>query len=176
MSTSLSTFKPQESTFMRSGTKATIAVGLLLAAGLGYLGVSIVRHGFSAREIPSQLEEFLARHARNIAAPAGAKELKNPYSVTTESLSAARAHWVSQCAICHGLEGAGKTPVGRNLYPEAPDMRDPFTQGLSDGELFYIINNGVRFTGMPAWGRRAHSGGDLAASLVHPAVTTVDPG
>ncbi len=137
---------------MRTRTKAIIAVGLLVAAGLGYLGVSIARHGFSASERPSRLEIFLAQHARNIAAPAGAKELKNPYPVTGESLSAARAHWVSQCAICHGLDGTGNTPVGRNLYPKAPDMRDAFTQGLSDGELFYIINNGVRFTGMPAWG------------------------
>jgi mono/diheme cytochrome c family protein len=102
--------------------------------------------------MPSRLEKFLAQHARNIASPAGAKELKNPYPVTAESLSASRAHRVSQCAICHGLDGTGNTPVGRNLYPKAPDMRDAFTQGLSDGELFYIINNGVRFTGMPAWG------------------------
>lgn len=137
---------------MRSGTKAMIAVGLLLAAGLGYLGVSIARHGFSARDMPSRLEKFLAQHARKIAAPAGAKELKNPYPVTADTLTSARAHWVSQCAICHGLDGTGNTIVGRNLYPKAPDMRDAFTQGLSDGELFYIIKNGVRFTGMPAWG------------------------
>ena len=42
--------------------------------------------------------------------------------------------------------------MGRNLYPRAPDMRLPATQGLSDGELFYIIENGIRLTGMPAWG------------------------
>ncbi len=137
---------------MRTRTKAIIAVGLLLAAGLGYFGVSVRRHGFSARAVPSRPETFLARHARKIAAPAGTKELKNPYPLTADTLSATRAHWVSQCAICHGLDGSGNTIVGRNLYPKAPDMREAFTQGLSDGELFYIINNGVRFSGMPAWG------------------------
>src|SRR5207249_1929050 len=39
------------------------------------------------------------------------------------------------------------------LYPKAPDMRLPATQGLSDGELYYTIQNGIRLTGMPAWGQ-----------------------
>jgi hypothetical protein len=38
------------------------------------------------------------------------------------------------------------------MYPPAPDMRQSATQNLSDGELFYIIQNGIRLTGMPAWG------------------------
>lgn len=42
--------------------------------------------------------------------------------------------------------------MGKHMYPPAPDMRGPATQNLSDGELFYIIQNGIRLTGMPAWG------------------------
>jgi hypothetical protein len=42
--------------------------------------------------------------------------------------------------------------MGKHLYPPAPDMRQLATQTLTDGELFYIIQNGIRFTGMPAWG------------------------
>ena len=42
--------------------------------------------------------------------------------------------------------------MGRNLYPKPPDMRLPGTQTLSDGELYSIIHNGIRLTGMPAWG------------------------
>ena len=42
--------------------------------------------------------------------------------------------------------------MGRNLFPRTPDMRLDATQRLSDGELYYIIHNGVRWTGMPAWG------------------------
>lgn len=137
---------------MHLRTKAVIAVVVAAAAGLGYLGVAISRHGFSAKEKPSRIEEFLARHARKIATPAGAKEVKNPYPVTAENLAAARAHWADHCASCHGLDGNGNTVIGRNLYPKAPDMKDAQTQGLTDGELYYIISNGVRFTGMPAWG------------------------
>jgi mono/diheme cytochrome c family protein len=138
--------------FMGARTKAIIATLVAFAVGLSYLGVAIARHGFSAREKPSWLETVLARQARRIATPAGAKELKNPYPVTADSLAAARAHWVDHCASCHGLDGSGDTLLGRNLYPKPPDMRDPTVQQLSDGELFTIIQNGVRFTGMPAWG------------------------
>jgi hypothetical protein len=38
------------------------------------------------------------------------------------------------------------------MYPPAPDMRQSGTQQLTDGELFGIIQNGIRLTGMPAWG------------------------
>jgi len=137
---------------MHTRTKVLIVVAIVFLAGLGYLGVAIARHGFSAREKPSRFEEFLARHARKIATPAGAKELKSPYSINPEGLKAAREHWMDHCATCHALDGSGNTVIGRNLYPNAPNLRDAATQGLSDGELYYIINDGVRFTGMPAWG------------------------
>ncbi len=122
-------------------------VAVVVVAGL-YLG----GRGFSAHEKPSWFEELLARNARSIATPAKAKRLQNPIQITQERLASARAHWVDHCALCHGLEGSGNTAIGRNLYPPAPDLRDAQTQRLADGELFYIINNGVRLTGMPAWG------------------------
>lgn len=133
--------------------KRVVAVAVLAVLGIMvYLGMAVARRGFSAKEKPSRLEEFLARHARKIATPAGAQRLQNPYPVTPESLAAARAHWVDHCATCHALDGSGTTALGRNLYPPAPDMSQAYVQDLSDGELYYIITNGVRFTGMPAWG------------------------
>jgi mono/diheme cytochrome c family protein len=71
---------------------------------------------------------------------------------SVEGLAEARAHFADHCASCHANNGSGLTPMGQNLYPKAPDMRLADTQGLSDGEIFYVIQNGVRFTGMPAWG------------------------
>lgn len=133
--------------------RSWLALGILIVvAGAIVLGVAIARHGFSAREKPSWVEEYFARHARRIATPAGARELRNPYPLAPERLASARAHWIAHCATCHALDGSGNTALGKNMYPPAPDMRDATTQSLSDGELFYIISNGVRFTGMPAWG------------------------
>src|SRR5204863_6298374 len=71
---------------------------------------------------------------------------------TDDVLADGRAHWADHCAICHANDGSGQTEMGRNLYPKAPDMRQARTQNLTDGELFAIIKNGIRLTGMPACG------------------------
>lgn len=135
---------------MRLRTKISLTAILVVAARLTHFGGSFVRHGFSARERPSQLEEFLARNVCRLAIPATAKLLKADPS-TNEHLSEGRKHWVEHCAICHSLDGSGNTIIGRNLCPKAPDIRERQAQGLNDGELSYTISNGIRFTGMPAW-------------------------
>ena len=56
--------------------------------------------------------------------------------------------------------------MGRGLYPKAPDMRLAGTQDLTDGELFWYIEQGIRFTGMPAWGTGTQSGGTATWQLV----------
>jgi mono/diheme cytochrome c family protein len=73
-------------------------------------------------------------------------------------------HFADHCATCHANDGSGKTEIGQNLYPKAPDMRQPETQNLTDGQLYYIIHNGIRLTGMPAWG--APGGDDDSWKLV----------
>src|SRR5205823_6441061 len=84
--------------------------------------------------------------------PSEAAKLANPVADSLQVQSEARAHWADHCAGCHANDGSGDAPMGRHMYPPAPDMRLDDTQSMSDGELFYIIENGVRLTGMPAWG------------------------
>lgn len=142
----------EAATIQVSAKKLFLILLVMVLAGAAYLAYALFTHGFSAREKPSLVETYFARHARRIATPAGARELKNPVPATPESMAEAQEHWVAHCSSCHGIDGRGDTTIGRNLYPKAPDMRDAETQRLSDGELYYIISNGVRFTGMPAWG------------------------
>lgn len=87
--------------------------------------------------------------------PSHAKALHNPLPPTSEVLADGRAHWANHCASCHANDGSGDTQIGKNLYPKAPDMRAAATQGLTDGEVYYIIQNGIRLSGMPAWGELA---------------------
>ena len=106
----------------------------------------------SARAQPSVLETLLARQIRRLAVPRSLRHQQNPVPSTPDLLVEARRHFADHCATCHGNDGSGNTEIGQHLYPRAPDMRLAATQSLHDGELYYIIHNGIRFTGMPAWG------------------------
>ncbi len=125
-------------------------------AGVGIVAaiasVLMRTEGFSARAVPTMPERVIARAARRFAIPTGARETRNPVPFTPGAWSEARAHFADHCALCHGNDGRGNTEMGRNLYPKAPDMQLSDTQRLSDGELYWIIENGIRLTGMPAWG------------------------
>ena len=123
----------------------------VVVVGIAY-GDILIRRGFSTKDQPSALETAIARTARDLAIPNSAKDAKNPYPATTENLTAGREHFADHCAICHANDGSGKTEMGPNFYPKPPDLRLAQTQNLTDGEIFYIINNGVRMTGMPGWG------------------------
>jgi predicted CXXCH cytochrome family protein len=127
-----------------------VLFGIALVAAI--YGAVLIRRGFSAAAEPSLFEKVLARTVRNLSIPRRARNEKNPWTATPETLKEAREHFTDRCAVCHGYDGSGQTKVGRNLYPKVPDLRLPKTQNLTDGEIHYIIENGVRLTAMPAWG------------------------
>jgi mono/diheme cytochrome c family protein len=126
-----------------------LAIPLIMA----FVGLSwLISTGLSARDNPGALETRFARKVHRLAIPSSARNLSNPMPSGPELLVEARRHFADHCASCHGNDGSGMTEMGQKLNPRVPDMRAAETQNLSDGELYYIIENGVRFTGMPAWG------------------------
>src|SRR5262245_11030065 len=130
-------------------------LGVLFCAVIALLTASVVlrnANGFSAREQPTMVETWVARWARSAALLSGARARANPAPNTQDVIADGRAHWADHCATCHANDGSGDTFMGRHTYPPAPDMRLDATQRMTDGELFYIIQNGVRLTAMPAWG------------------------
>src|SRR5216684_2635770 len=158
---------------MKRGTVILI-VALAIAGLAAALAASILHDGLSARATPTHLEAMMARNARHLAIPANAREARNPVAASAENLREARLHFADHCATCHANDGGGDTLIGQGLYPKPPDVRLPETQELSDGELFWIIENGVRFTGMPAFagnGDHANAGNHDSAQdswkLVH---------
>ena len=128
-----------------------IAVIAVVSLG-GLLFLETRASGFSARMQPSVLETLAARQARAMALPSNARERTNPIADSAEVMAEARAHWADHCSACHSNNGSGDAEMGKQMYPPAPDMRQANTQSLTDGELFYIIQNGIRLTGMPSWG------------------------
>ena len=137
-------------------SRAVFLVALFLVAVLG-LGLVLFR-GFRASSQPSRLEASIARAVRNFAIPHAERTAHTPLEATPENLQSARDLFLTRCSPCHGTDGSGATPLGRHLYPRVPDLRSPATQRLTDGQLHYIIENGVQLTGMPAW--NSMQGGD----------------
>jgi len=123
---------------------------LLLIAGV--LFARLLRYGLSVHDEPTKAEIMIARALRRGAAPADLRNAKNPLPATPDVLAEARSHFADHCAVCHGNDGKGQTTLGQKLFPRAPDMTLGETQSLSDGELFAVIENGIRLTGMPGWG------------------------
>jgi mono/diheme cytochrome c family protein len=133
--------------------KKKIAIGLLLLViGALVVGAYMMQRGFSTRTEPMHMEKVLATTIRGGAVPSRYKTMKNPVAATPEVIHDGMAHWADHCAACHANNGSGDTMYGKTMYPRPPDMRQKDTQVMSDGELYYTIDNGVRLSGMPAFG------------------------
>jgi mono/diheme cytochrome c family protein len=136
---------------MRPVLKAFLLLVAIAVISLVAAFVWIASRGISAKAQPGRVETAVARTMRRLAIPRGARDRRNPVARSPAIIAAGTAHYADHCAACHANDGSGETAIGVGLYPKPPDMRRDATQSLSDGELFYIIENGVRLTGMPAW-------------------------
>jgi len=140
-----------------------VAAVMLVATGVVYLKST----GLSTRGEPGRIETMVARSARSMAIPSSARALQNPIPASSDVIAEGMAHYADHCATCHANDGSGNTEMGQGLFPKAPDMRLPATQELSDGELFYVIEHGIRFTGMPGWATGTAAGEQSSWHLVH---------
>ena len=120
---------------------------------LGVLGATLASLllGCTAHKQPSRVETTLANVAKDVVIPIEAEHKQNPLPESDEVLNQGREAFLQSCAICHGADGRGESYIGRNMYPPAMDMNSPHVQHWSDAEMFWIIQNGVRLTGMPSW-------------------------
>lgn len=146
------------------------AFGLLVAVTVLFVFVAffwIGSRGVSAKAEPSRIETSVARTMRELAIPRTARDAPNPVAPSPDVVAEGLAHFADHCAICHANDGGGQTEIGRRLYPKPPDLRQSATQSLTDGELFYVIENGVRLTGMPAWATGTEEGRASSWRLVH---------
>jgi len=153
---------------MRTKLVAILVIAVLAVIGaFGWVGYRLFATGFSAKTEPHVLEVWMARQIRHLAIPLAQRNSPNPVPPNPDVLKEARAHFADHCATCHANDGSGRTPIGKNVYPQAPDLRLTDTQSMSDGELFWIIHNGIRFTAMPAWGTSEPEKDLDSWSLVH---------
>jgi mono/diheme cytochrome c family protein len=129
-----------------SEKKRARPVGILLIVTL-VIWIS----GCTANKKPSNVEATLANMAKDVVIPIEAESRKNPLPANEQTFEDGRGIYMQSCAICHGTDGHGRTSLGRGMYPPAMDLTSPHVQHWNDAELFWIIQNGVRLTGMPSW-------------------------
>jgi mono/diheme cytochrome c family protein len=120
---------------------------------LGVIGAMLgaLLQGCTAGKQPSEEETRLANAAKDVTIPLEAGKMKNPLPETDEVVSQGQEVFLGSCAQCHGADARGDTDIGRNMYPPAMNLNSSHVQHWSDAELFWIIQNGVRLTGMPSW-------------------------
>ncbi len=116
---------------------------------VGTLGALI--SGCTAHKQPSKLETTLANMAKDVTIPIQAKNVTNPLPASQEVIQQGEQIYMQDCGLCHATDGHAATNIGRGMYPPAMDLTSPHVQHWSDAELFWIIQNGVRLTGMPSW-------------------------
>ena len=143
-------------------------ITLLMLAIAGVLGavIFVKATGLSARATPGSIETAVARRLRIIAVPSDYADLNNPVLMNEESMRNGMAHFADHCAQCHANDGTG-AEMGKAMFPPTPNLKSSPTQSLRDGELFYVIEHGVRFTGMPSFSTSTLEGEESSWHLVN---------
>lgn len=120
---------------------------LLTIAGMALLVPTFLRH---RGDWP--FERAFAEVAKEMAIPKDAASVQPPRPINDRrTINQGREVYTGSCAVCHGASGDGHGAFGASLYPDATDLRSHDTQEKSDGQLFWIIKNGLSFGGMPAF-------------------------
>ncbi len=88
-------------------------------------------------------------HKRNHA-PANARRLKSPVRATEENIAQGRELYNKHCASCHGEDGQAKTPIAEMMKVKPTNLTDKAMKGITEGEIYWVITNGIKKSGMPA--------------------------
>jgi mono/diheme cytochrome c family protein len=123
-----------------------VILGLAVTLGLSFNLSALPDPGATETAMAIRAKKFLiARASRNEIPPEPANSLA--------SVAEGRKRFGTECSMCHGLNGRTATDAGRWMYPRAADLGSDQVQQYSDRELFWIIKNGIRLSGMPAFGK-----------------------
>jgi mono/diheme cytochrome c family protein len=128
-----------------------ILIALALAAVVAIVGVNQIR--LDALQEPGQVETFLATVVKQLLVRRSSREGIPPAPTNLqESIAEGDKLYGIDCSMCHGPDGHTLSDSGRWMYPRASDLTSPLVQRYSDRGLFWIVKNGIRLSGMPAFG------------------------
>lgn len=138
---------------MRRLINVWAAIALVGFVAVAVTGLVLWSNGFGSRPQPSNFEASVAMKTYDSSVPNRYHEMKNPLEAKGVNLVEAGGHYEEHCAVCHADNGGGETKFHGIMYPRPTDLRSDDTQEMSDGELYWVIKNGVRWSGMPAFGK-----------------------
>lgn len=130
------------------GVLATVligAFGTFLHLKMGYLNMR-------ADIAPSSFESRWAMDFLDASVDRRAPEQKNPVGASESNLIEGIRLYKANCAMCHGAPGHPEKTFGHPFYPPVPQFMEE-APDMTENQNFYIIKHGIRWTGMPAWGR-----------------------
>ncbi|HEU0108099.1 MAG TPA: cytochrome c [Vicinamibacteria bacterium] len=137
-----------------------ILVVLLLAGGVAAFVVKTGRLPIAATTPPDFVDR-VAVTAKFKAVVRGAAGLQVTVPTDAASVSKGREHYVENCLPCHGAPGVKPAEFAEGMNPKPPDI-DGQLQNYNDAQLFWVIKNGIRATGMPGFGVN-HKDEEIAA-------------
>ena len=135
---------------MRFLAGVVFAVVALAVAGAAFLWTGWF--DVAASVPPGALETRIAGVARDRSIARRAPHATNPLGKDPAALRDGGEHYKEMCVTCHGAPGVDASEIGDGLNPPAPDLTLTRIQTRSDGELFWIVQNGIRMSGMPSFG------------------------
>jgi mono/diheme cytochrome c family protein len=127
-------------------------LGVILTVGVPFLVLAVGLVDWSAVRKPGAIETSLANWALVQSLQSRAPQQQNPVANEPAALAAGLNHYRENCALCHGGPDVEGAELAKGLNPPAPALETPESQKMTDGELFWIAKNGIRMTGMPAFG------------------------
>jgi mono/diheme cytochrome c family protein len=129
-----------------------VLIALALAAVVVIVGFTQIK--LDALQEPGHLETVFTTQAKHLLVRWNSRDGIAPAPTDLQaSVDEGDKLYGIECAMCHGPDGHTPTDSGRWMYPRASDLTSPAVQQYSDRELFWIVKNGIRLSGMPAFGR-----------------------
>jgi hypothetical protein len=118
----------------------------MVASGVVLMGIGLMHFNLTALQEPGPLETWIANLAKHSVIRLASRHGIPPPPVDARaSVEAGGTHFGLDCGVCHGVDGRAQTLSGQWMYPCAADLTGKRVQSYSDQELFWIINNGIRF-------------------------------
>ncbi len=127
--------------------------GLIVGIGIcGIVGgvIGFYTLGQKATVEAPDWESYVIKHLKNLRIPEAGPPA-SPFEITDAYLLQEAEHYNHHCAVCHDLEGDADSAFAKAFYPPVSDLTSERVQNYSDRQLKWIVEYGIRYTGMPGW-------------------------